>query len=113
MPEASLALLYPDRKWSNEQKDMLLQCLVFSGMTLALIQPTPNLFHFGQNITISADQQVQNVTCILCSIDVRSHLPGHVRAFAGNVVLNGTVSGNVLVLGGNVSLGPGAVASGS
>ena len=92
---------------------MLPRCLVFSGLILVLLRPSPDLLQVGRNISVVTDNQLQNATCILCSVDVSGHIPGHVRAFAGNVSVSGWVNGNILVFGGNVSLAAGSVASGS
>jgi hypothetical protein len=92
---------------------MLPRYLVFSGLILALLRPSPDVLHFGRNITVLPDQQVRNVSCILCSVDVSGNISGQVRAFAGNVSLSGLVSGNILVFGGNVSLAAGSAASGN
>jgi hypothetical protein len=92
---------------------MLPRCLVFSGLFLALLRPSPDALHFGRNLDVPADQQLRSVSCILCSIDVSGQVARHVRAFAGNVSLSGQVNGNILVFGGNVSLAAGSVTGGS
>jgi hypothetical protein len=67
-------------------------------------QSSPNVRHFGQNVSIAADQMVHNASCFLCSADVQGRATGSVRVFAGNVFLSGSVAGNVLVFGGNLTL---------
>jgi hypothetical protein len=92
---------------------MLPRCLVFSGLMLVLLRPAPDVMQFGRNISVTADQQVRNVSCVLCSITVNGQVPGRVRAFAGNVSVSGMVKGNILVFGGNVNLDPGSVIDGN
>lgn len=91
---------------------MLPRCLVFSGLILAMLRPAPGVVQVGRNLTVAADQQLHNVTCILCSADVGGHAGGNVRVFAGNVLVNGSVAGNILVFGGNVTLAGTAVVGG-
>jgi hypothetical protein len=92
---------------------MLPRCLVFSGLILALVRPTPDVLQVGRNLTVAADQPLQNVTCVLCSADISGHISGRVRAFAGNVSLGGTVNGSIVVFGGHVQLAAGSVVDGS
>jgi hypothetical protein len=92
---------------------MLPRCLAFSGLILVLLRPAPDVVQFGRNISVTPDQQVRNVRCFLCSIEVNGHVSGQVRAFAGNVSLRGSVSGNIVVFGGNVNLASGSAVDGS
>jgi hypothetical protein len=69
-----------------------------------IAQPLTNLLHVGQNILLAPDTEFHNAGCILCSADVEGRATGSVRVFAGNVFLNGSVGGNVLVFGGNLTL---------
>lgn len=95
---------------------MLPRCFVLC--TLILVPPLsgvaqsfPNLRHFGRNIAVAPDQTVHHATCFLCSAQVEGHATG-VRVFAGNVFLSGSVAGNVLVFGGNLTLTRGAAVGG-
>ena len=91
---------------------MLPRCLVFSGLLLAIVRPSPDVLRVGRNIVVAADQKLHNVSCVLCSADVAGHAEGNVRVFAGNVSLHGLVAGNILVFGGNVTLASTAVVGG-
>ncbi len=88
---------------------MLPRCFVVCTLLLApslagIAQSSPSLLHVGRNILLAPDQVFRNAGCILCSADVEGRATGSVRVFAGNVFLNGSVGGNVLVLGGNLTL---------
>ncbi len=86
---------------------MLSRCLIVCTLILA-----PNVRHFGRNIVVAADETVHNVGCLLCSAEVNGHATGSLRVFAGHVFLNGSVGGNVLVFGGNLTLTSSANVSG-
>ena len=75
-------------------------------------QGSRDVFHFGQNILVRADQRTLNTTCVLCSADIEGRVLGNVHVFAGNTLINGTVSGNVLVFGGHVALTNNATVAG-
>jgi hypothetical protein len=88
---------------------MLPRCFVFCVLLLApsvsgLPQPSKDIVRFGRNIAIASDQPFHNVSCFLCSASVEGRGTGSVRVFAGNIFLNGSVGGNILVFGGNVTL---------
>jgi len=88
---------------------MLPRCFVFCTLLLVpsipnVAQSLPDVLHVGRNIVLGPDQKFHNAGCILCSADVEGRATGSVRVFAGNVFLNGAVAGNVLALGGNVTL---------
>ena len=88
---------------------MLPRCLVVCALLLApslsgISQGSKNIVRFGRNIVLAQDQQFHNASCFLCSASVEGRGSGSVRAFAGNVFLNGSVAGNVLVFGGNITL---------
>ena len=88
---------------------MLSRCLMVCTLILApslpgVAQSVADVRHFGRNILVAAAETVQNASCFLCSADVNGHARGSVRVFAGHVFLNGTVGGNVLVFGGNLTL---------
>lgn len=88
---------------------MLSRCLMVCTLILApslagVAQSPPNLSHFGRNILVAAGETVHSASCFLCSAQVDGHATGSLRVFAGDVFLNGSVGGNVLVFGGNLTL---------
>ena len=88
---------------------MLPRCFVVCALLLApplpgIPQGSKDIVHFGRNIVLAQDQTFHNASCFLCSAAVEGRGTGSVRAFAGNVFLNGSVAGNVLVFGGNIAL---------
>lgn len=88
---------------------MLSRCLMVCTLILApsltgVAQSPANLRHFGRNILVAAGETVQNASCFLCSTEVNGHATGSLRVFAGHVFLNGSVGGNVLIFGGNLTL---------
>jgi hypothetical protein len=88
---------------------MLPRCFVVCALLLApslpgVPQDSKDIVRFGRNIVLAQDQQFHNASCFLCSAAVEGRGTGSVRAFAGNVFLNGSVAGNVLVFGGNITL---------
>jgi hypothetical protein len=86
-------------------------CTLILAPSLAGVAPA-NVRHFGRNILVAPDETVQNASCFLCSAQVDGHATGSVRVFAGHVFLNGSISGNVLVFGGNLTLTSGAAIGG-
>jgi hypothetical protein len=66
---------------------------------------------FFQNITVGADEHVGDVVCIFCSIRMAGSC-GDTVAIFGNVVLDGTVSGDAVAVGGGIKLGEDANVSG-
>ncbi len=96
---------------------MLPRCFVFCTLILVpsladVAQSSPNLRQFGRNVVVAANQTVHNASCFLCSAEVQGHTTGSVRVFAGHVFLSGSVAGDVLVFGGNLTLTRGATIGG-
>ncbi len=88
---------------------MLPRCFVVCALLLApslpgISQGSKDIVRFGRNIVLAQDQPFHNASCFLCSAAVEGRGSGSVRAFAGNVFLNGSVAGNILVFGGNITL---------
>jgi hypothetical protein len=89
-------------QFPEETDRMLPRCFV---LCVALLTPlSPNLVRIGRNIAVGPQQSFRTVTCYLCSVSIQGHSSGSVRAFAGNVFLDGSVDGNALVFGGNLTL---------
>ena len=72
----------------------------------------PDTVHFGQDLFVAENQTFRNATCFLCSVEVTGRTMGGLRVFAGNVLLSGSVGGNVVIFGGNLTLRDGAAVGG-
>ncbi len=59
---------------------------------------------FFQNITIGADDHVGQVVCIVCSVRMAG-TSDEVVSVMGNVIIDGTVNGDVVTVGGGLKLG--------
>jgi L-asparagine transporter-like permease len=66
---------------------------------------------FFQSIDVGADDHVGSVVCILCSIRM-SGTCGDAVAIFGNIVVDGTVSGDAVSVGGGIKLGEDASVNG-
>ena len=60
--------------------------------------------HFFQNINVTADETVGDVVCIGCSIRM-SGTSGDTVAILGSIVIDGTVTGSAVAVGGGIKLG--------
>ncbi|MBB6146519.1 hypothetical protein HNQ77_004498 [Silvibacterium bohemicum] len=61
---------------------------------------------FLHDITISADDDVQDTVCFLCSIRVEGPVHKDAVAFLGSIRADAPIEGDVVVFLGNISLGP-------
>ena len=66
---------------------------------------------FFQSINVNSDEQVGDVVCMFCSIHMAG-TSGDTVAILGNVVVDGTVKGDVVSVGGGVKLGEDANVAG-
>ena len=66
---------------------------------------------FFQSINVSSDETAGDVVCIVCSIQMAG-TSGDTVAILGNVVVDGTVKGDVVAVGGGVKLGEDASVGG-
>lgn len=57
--------------------------------------------YFNQDIFVAQGQQIQNATCIFCSVQVEGDVTGHVFVLFGNLNVSGRVRGRATVIGGN------------
>jgi hypothetical protein len=92
---------------------LLTRTLRALGLTLALLgsvgfatvaaaeQQPGNRTYVGQDIYIASGQQVNNATCIFCSVQVEGDLTGHVFVLFGNLTVSGLVKNNATIVGGN------------
>lgn len=60
--------------------------------------------HFFQNINVSSDENVGDVVCIACSIHM-SGTSGDTVAILGSIVVDGTINGDAVAVGGGIKLG--------
>jgi hypothetical protein len=72
----------------------------FASVATAQQQPG-NRTYIGQDIYIASGQQVNNATCLFCSVQVEGNLTGHVFVLFGNLTVSGLVRSNATVVGGN------------
>jgi predicted acyltransferase (DUF342 family) len=61
---------------------------------------------FGSDITIGAEDSVENVACAFCSVHVQGLVRGNVAVLFGDVTVDPeqSIRGNVAVFGGDLSL---------
>jgi carbonic anhydrase/acetyltransferase-like protein (isoleucine patch superfamily) len=57
--------------------------------------------YFNQDIFIAQGQQIQNATCMFCSVQVEGDVTGSVFVLFGNLNVSGRVRGRATVIGGN------------
>ena len=63
-----------------------------------------NAFRFGRDLAVNSGESLNDVACILCSTRIDGAAEGDLLVFAGNAYLNGPVQGDVVDLGGRVTL---------
>lgn len=87
-------------------------------IALVLIAPSNLLYafdgdrvQFGRSMTIGQDEEVADVVCIGCSIRIDGRAADAV-AIGGRITVNGTVTGDLVVVGGGASLGENAIVDG-
>ena len=66
---------------------------------------------FFQSIDIGPDESVGDVVCLVCSIHMAGR-SGDTVAILGSIVVDGTVNGDVVAVGGGIKLGEDARVSG-
>ncbi len=67
--------------------------------------------HFFQSIDIGPDDHVGQVVCMFCSVRIAG-TADEVVSIMGNVIVDGTVNGDVVTVGGGLKLGEDANISG-
>jgi hypothetical protein len=77
----------------------------------AFAKPDGDRVQFFQSITVGADEHVGDTVCIFCSIHMAGSC-GDAVAIFGNIVVDGTVSGDAVSVGGGIKLGEDANVSG-
>jgi len=86
-------------------------------MILAAVAPG-NMFarsgervQFFQNINIGQDEEVDSAVCMFCSIHVAGK-SGDTVAILGDIVIDGTATGDVVSVGGGIKVGEDASVAG-
>jgi hypothetical protein len=94
------------------------QCaIVTSLLILAAVAPAQMFAHDGdrvqffQNLTVGPDEQVGSAVCMFCSIHVEGK-SGDTVAILGDIVIDGTVTGDTVSIGGGIKLGEDASVAG-
>jgi hypothetical protein len=91
--------------------------ILTSLLILAAVAPTQvfarngDRVQFFQNITIGQDEQVDSVVCMFCSIHVAGN-SGDTVAILGDIFIDGSVTGDVVAVGGGIKLGEDASVAG-
>jgi hypothetical protein len=72
----------------------------------ASAKENPAYTHIGRNITIDADQQAGDVTCIACNVYIRGLVSGDVTTLGGSIIMedHGQVGGDVTAIAGSLRL---------
>jgi hypothetical protein len=85
-------------------------CLLAAALLLLCLTPQTlyawdgDQVHIGHSITVGENENAGSLVCIGCSIRVAGTC-GDVVAIGGSIVVNGTVKGDVMAIGGGVRLG--------
>ena len=93
------------------------QWMLFAALLFAVVTPRTlhahdgDQVHFGRSITVGEDESAGSLVCIGCSIRVEGTCQDIV-AIGGSVVIDGTVKGDVVAIGGGVLLGDSTSVSG-
>jgi hypothetical protein len=66
--------------------------------------------HFGQSITLGEDENAGSLVCVGCSIRMEG-TSNDVVAVGGSIMVDGTVKGSVVAVGGGILLGDNASVS--
>ena len=87
-----------------------LAAVIFCTLVFALAanaKDNPAYTQIGHNITINADQQVGDVTCLGCSIYIRGQVSGDVTTVGGSIFIEdqAQVAGDVTAVAGSLRLG--------
>jgi hypothetical protein len=90
---------------------MSLLLLVMIAPSLAFANNGGDRVQFFQSITVGPDEHVGDVVCIFCSIRMAGTC-GDTVAIFGNIVVDGTVTGDAVSMGGGIKLGEDANVSG-
>jgi hypothetical protein len=69
-----------------------------------LTGPGGNAFRFGRDLVVNSGESRDQVACFLCSTHIDGAIQGSLLVFAGNTYLNAPVHGDVVELGGLVTL---------
>lgn len=97
------------------QRPFLLKLLILLGVLTACVplyaDDSGDRVQFGRSIVVAEGETAGDLVCIGCSILVEGACQD-VVAVGGSVTVNGTVKGDLAVVGGGVSLGENATVNG-
>jgi hypothetical protein len=79
--------------------------------TLLLANDGHERVHFFQSINVGPDENVGDVVCIGCSIRMSGSC-GDAVAILGSIIIDGTVKGDAVAVGGTIKLGEDAQVGG-
>jgi hypothetical protein len=76
--------------------------------TAALADSSRDRTQVGHDINIPPGEEVDDATCVGCSVRVRGHVSGDVTTFGGSIVVEdqGEIGGDATTFGGSVRLDP-------
>jgi len=85
-------------------------------LALAVLAPTQVFAHgervqFFQNISVAQDERVDEAVCIFCSIHIAG-TSGDTVAILGDIVIDGTVTGDAVSVGGGIKMNEDASVAG-
>jgi len=95
-------------------KKILISCI----LTLVLLPHTGlagNLIRIGENATVTADMEVEDLVVINGSAEIAGRVLGNAVIIVGNASLKNSayINGDVICLGGQISSAPGTIVNGS
>src|SRR5271157_198710 len=90
---------------------MFVLALLMVAPAMAFASGSGDRVQFFQSINVSSDEEVGDVVCMFCSIHMAG-TSGDTVAILGNIVVDGTVKGDVVAVGGGVKLGEDASVGG-
>jgi hypothetical protein len=79
----------------------LVLSVLFSTMVAQAQSHPHSRTYFNQDIFVAQGQQIQNATCVFCSVQVEGDVTGRVLVLFGNLNVSGRVRGGATVMGGN------------
>ena len=79
----------------------LVLSVLFSTMVAQAQSRPHSRTYFNQDIFVAQGQQIENATCIFCSVQVEGDVTGRVFVLFGNLNVSGRIRGSATIIGGN------------
>jgi hypothetical protein len=96
--------------WTKSRNRLaILAALICLFAPLAARAEGRDIVQFGDNIVVHEGEEVHDVVCFLCSIEVDGTVHGDMVAFLGNIHVRGHAERDAVVFLGNISLAENAV----